>query len=737
MTDLTSRPRSLVDVDVPGSAGLFGRIGSLVVRRSRAVLVVSLLVFLVGAGIGFTAFGKLKTGGFTDPNSGSAQATRQLDARFGGADSAVLLVHANSGTVNDSAVAGVGSQAAARLAAIPGVTNVESYWQTHNPALRSTDGRYALVVGSQRSDKTISASTLASLQLRTPQADVSIGGDAGVGNDITTNVGKSLALAEVIAVPIVLLLLVFAFGSFVSALLPLAIGAFAIMGTFAELAILGSVTDVAIYAINLTTAMGMALGIDYALLMVNRFREELARGATTQQAVRHAVSTAGRTIVFSGSTVIAALAALLIFPLYFLRSFAYAGIGVVVIAVVAALFVLPALLMVVGPRVNAGRLPWARKPPSTAAPFWGRLAALAWRRPVIAAVPVIAVLLLIASPLLHASVGTPDDRVLRTSAESRQVGDVLRTHFAGDTSTALQLVTTGPVGKGAVADYAQRLSTLPEVALVQASTGDYQHGAIAGTDPADAALAAPGAQRLTVITSADSRSARAQQLVRTIRDTAPPAGTGVLVGGQTAELVDTKHAIGVRLPIAAGWIALTTFLVLFLFTGSVLQPVRSLLLNLLTLGATLGLMVWIFQDGHLSSVLHFTPLPLDTSMLVLLFCISFGLSMDYEVFVLSRIKEQHEAGSGDADAVITGLTRTGRIVTTAAALMAVSFLAFGVSTVSFLQLFGLGAGFAVLIDATLVRGVLVPAAMRVLGRKAWYAPPPLRRLHRRIAVAET
>jgi putative drug exporter of the RND superfamily len=736
VTELTSRRPLITGPHTPENTGLFGRIGSLAARRSRAVLLVSLLVFLVGAGLGATAFGKLKTGGFTDPSSASDKATQLLDDRFGGAADVVLLVHASSGTVDDPAVAEVGNHAAALLGAVPGVTHVESYWQTHDPALRSTDRQDALVVGTQRSDTTISPAALASLRLHTPRAEISIGGDSAVNNDVTTSVGNSLALAEAIAVPIVLLLLVFAFGSIVSALLPLAVGAVAIMGTFAELSILGSITDVAIYAINLTTAMGMALGIDYALLMVSRFREELAGGATTEQAVRRAVSTAGRTIVFSGATVIAALAALLMFPLYFLRSFAYAGIGVVVIAAAAALFVLPALLMVVGPRVNAGRLPWARKPPSTVAPWWGRLAAFAWRRPVLAAVPVIGVLSLIASPLLHASVGTPDDRVLRTGAESRQVGDVLRTHFAGDTSTALQLATTGPVGGTALADYAKRLSTLPEVTRVQASTGDYTDGTAVGTDPADAALAASTAQRLTVITRADPRSARAQELVGTIRDTAAPAGTSVLVGGQTAELMDTKHAIGVRLAIAAAWIAVTTFLVLFLFTGSVVQPIRSLLLNLLTLTATLGLMVWIFQDGHLSGALHFTPLPLDTSMLVLLFCISYGLSMDYEVFVLSRIKEQHDAGSPDAEAVVSGLTRTGRIVTTAAALMAVSYLAFGVSSVSFLQLFGLGAGFAVLVDATLVRGVLVPAAMRGLGRAAWYAPPPLRRLYRRISLTD-
>ncbi len=727
MADLTTRR---------GGPRIFDGIGTLVVRRTRAVLAACLIVFVVGTALGFGAFAQLKTGGFSDPRSASARATRQLDDRFDGAAGLVLLVHAKTGSVDDAAVASLGGRAAGLLAEQAGVSNVASYWQTHNPTLRSTDGRYALIVASQRSDKTLSAATLAKLALHSPAASISVGGDSAVDNDVSGNVGKSLALAEGIAVPIVLLLLIFAFGSLVSALLPLAIGAFAIVGTFAELSVLGSVTDVSIYAINLTTAMGMALGIDYALLMVNRFREELAAGASTERAVRTAVGTAGRTIVFSGATVIAALAALLIFPLYFLRSFAYAGIGVVIIAAAAALFVLPALLVVLGPRVNRGRLPWSKHPPSASSPWWGRLAGLAWRRPLLAAVPIVVVLVAIAAPLLHASVGTPDDRVLRTSAPSRQVGDVLRAHFAGDASTALELVTTGPVAPGPLADYARRLSLLRGVTRVQASTGDYAHGTRTGVDPADATLARPTAQRMTVITSADPRSAGAQQLVRTVRATAPPPGTAVLVGGPTADLVDTLHAIGVRLPVTTAWIVLTTFVLLFLFTGSLLQPLRSLLLNLLTLATTLGLMVWIFQYGHLSGALRFTPLPLDTSMLVLLFCISFGLSMDYEVFVLSRIKELHDRGAGDAEAVAAGLTRSGRIVSTAAALVAVSFLAFAVSSISFLQLFGLGAGFAVLFDATLIRGVLVPASMRLLGRHAWYAPAPLRGLYRRVALAE-
>lgn len=738
MVGLLARRRSLVDPALPPERGVFGRIGSLVVRRPRAVILVSVLLFAIGAGRGFTAFGKLKTGGFTDPNSGSSRASQLLDDRFGGGGNVVLLVHSKFGNVDAPGVASLGTHAAALLSGLPDITHVESYWATHDPALRSKDGRYALVVGSQRTDKSISDAQLATLRLKSPRADISIGGDAAVSNDVTNNVGTSLALAELIAVPLVLLLLLFVFGSVVAALLPLAIGTLSIVGTFAELSLLGSVTNVAIYAINLTTAMGMALGIDYALLTVNRFREELARGASTEKAVRIAVSTAGRTIVFSASTVIAALTALLIFPLYFLRSFAYAGIGVVVIAAAAALFVLPALLMTIGRRVNAGRLPWLRRAPATSSPWWGRVARLAWRRPLLTAAPALVIMLIVAAPLLHASVGTPDDRVLRTSAPSRQVGDLLRTDFGGDASTALQLVATGPVANSVLDGYARQLSRLRYVALVQASTGDYMHGTVTdGHDPADTALAAPTAQRLTVVTKADPRSARAQQLVQTVRGIAPPAGTTLFVGGPSAELVDTKHAIGVRLPIAGAWIVLTTFAVLFVFTGSLLQPVRSLLLNSLTLLTTFGLMVWIFQEGHLSGLLHFTPLPLDTSMLVLLFCISFGLSMDYEVFVLSRIKEEHEAGSDSESAVVTGLTRTGRIVTTAAMLMAVSFLAFGVSTVSFLQMFGVGAGFAVLLDATIVRGVLLPAAMRVLGRAAWYAPAPLRRLQRRIVVSET
>jgi len=707
-----------------------------VVRRARLVLAAAMLA-VVGFGVlGSGAFGKLKTGGSLDPSAQSTAAQTLTDQRFGGSDGVVLLVHAEAGTVDDAPARAAGAEAASRLAAVPGVSNVVSYWQTRSPGLRSRDGKYALVLGTTKSDVELSSSQLASLGSHSDQVEVTVGGSAAIGNDITKEVFKSLGAAEGIAVPIILALLVFAFGSVVAALLPVAIGLIAILGTFAELSVLGSVTDVAIYAINLTTALGLALAVDYSLLMVSRYREELGRGQEPARAIVRSVQTAGRTIVFSGATVVAALAVLLIFPMYFLRSFAYAGIGVVLISVAAAVVVLPALLAVLGRRVNSGRLPWARnREPSTAAPLWGRLAGQAMRHPALIAIPVLAVLVLIALPLRHVQFGTPDDRVLPTTTQSRAVGDVLREDFTGNSATALNVVTDARLDRATLTAYATRLSDLAGVARVETSVATFVNGR-AVPNTANPTLARPTAQRLSVVSTADPRSNTSKDLVRTVRDLPDPHGVHVYVGGDTAELIDTTHAIGIRLPLAGLLIVLTTFIVLFLFTGSVVQPIRSLVLNAVTLAATAGLMVWIFQEGHLSGPLHFTALPLDTSMMVLLFCIVFGLSMDYEVIVLSRIKEQHDQGRDNRTAVTDGLTHSGRIVTTAAALIAVTLFALGTATVSFLQLFGIGAGFALIIDATLVRAVLMPAFLRILGRAAWYAPAPLRRLQTRIGLTE-
>jgi putative drug exporter of the RND superfamily len=398
--------------------------------------------------------------------------------------------------------------------------------------------------------------------------------------------------------------------------------------------------------------------------------------------------------------------------------------------------VLPALLAVLGRRVNAGKLPWSRAVRGEASAWWGRLAHVVMRRPALTALPVAALLVFAASPLLNVAFGTPDEQVLRSSAASRQVADALVGNFPGNASSPIDIVTTGPVQPTALAAYATQLSQLPGVVRVDSSAGTFAHGTAAPAGPANARLGTPDGQRLTVTSSVATKSAAAQDLVRDIRALPGPGGVAVQVTGVDAGLIDTIHSIGHRLPLAILLVVLTTFVVLFLFTGSVVQPLRSLVLNALSLSATLGVLTWIFQDGHLSGLLDFTARPMDTSMTVLLLCIAFGLSVDYEVFVLSRIKELHDRGEGTPVAVSHGLSRTGRIVSTAAVLLAVSFFAFLGGTVSFLQLFGLGSGLAILIDATLVRGVLVPAAMRVLGRASWYSPGPLRWVHRRIALSE-
>jgi RND superfamily putative drug exporter len=718
---------------------MFTAIGRLATTHARAILIAGLVAFIAAGALGFTVFGKLKPDGFSDPAAESSQAQNVIDEEFGGAVDVVAMVTAKTGTVDDDAIASAAANLADEIAADPAVAESVSYWETKAPTLRGEDGRSA-VIPIKLVDDSVSATeefTDSYAGRASAAFELEFGGPKMMAVDSRSQVGKDLAIAESIAVPIILVLLVFAFGSLVAASLPLLIGAFTVFGTFAALAGIASVTDVSIYSINLTTALSLGLAVDYALLMVSRFREELSSGRSIDDAVKRTVQTAGRTIVFSGLTVAVALAVLSVFPLFFLRSFSYSGVGVVLMAMITSVVVLPALLKVLGYRVNAGRLPWFKKSPSTVSVFWRRIAAAVTKRPILFALPVIAVLLFGAMPVLKSEFGTPDDRVLPTSAQTRSVGDTLRADFPDDSSRAIQVVVSDEVTPEQVAAYAGRLSELPDVARVESSAGAYIDGALRGTSPADADMGKPNVQRFAVITEDESRSAGAQNLVTTIRDSAGPTGVAPQVGGPAATLMDSKEAIASRLPLTAGLIALSTFILLFLFTGSVLQPLRALVFNVLGLSATIGVMVLIFQEGWLSGFLGFTPLPLDTSMLMLLFCIAFGLSMDYEVFVLSRIKEGHDLGLDRRTAVVDGLSHSGRIVSTAAVLIAVNFFAFGTGGVTFIQMFGLGAGLAILVDATLIRGVLVPAGMRLLGRAAWWAPKPLRKLHDKIGLSES
>lgn len=715
------------------------RIGKIAAHRARTVLVTSLLLLVAAAVAGFGAFGVLKGEGFDDPDSDSYKASQLIQDEFGELPSLVVEVRANGKSVDDPAVAAVGARLTTALGSAEDFNGAISYWSTGSPQLKSSDGGKALVIAQTDEDvselpKSVRDAVGADLG-SDGVITVKLGGGAALGPEVNGQVGKSLAIAEAIAVPITLVLLVLAFGSVVAAMVPLAIGFVAILGTFGELFVLGHLTDVSIFSINLTTALGLGLAIDYGLLIVARHRELIAGGATVEEAVVRTVQTAGRTIVFSAATVAAALAVLLVFPMYFLRSFAYAGIGVVVISALAALFIAPALLSVLGPRVEGGRIRGVKGVQGAETPFWSGLANGVAKRPVLAALPVLAVLLVAASPLLGVKFGTPDERVLPKDSAIHQVGDSLRDDYTTNEDNTVDIVVTGSGAEANVAAYATEVSTLPGVARVDTATASYVQGGVTAGRP-DPEMARPEAQLLSVVSTAAPKSDAAQDLVRDIRALPGAPDTKVLVGGDDAELVDTKNAIADRIPLAAGLIALTTFIVLFLFTGSIVQPLRALVLNGLSIAAAMGVTVWVFQDGHLADFLGFTPLPMDTSMTVLLFCIAFGLSMDYEVFVISRIKELHEAGYSSTDAVTHGLARTGRIVSTAAVLLAVTFVAFMTSSVSFLQLFGLGAALAILIDATLVRGILVPATMKLLGPAAWYAPRGMRRVYEKVGVSD-
>ncbi len=714
------------------------RAGGFVTRRPRLVLLAALAFFLLSALFGAEAIGRLKTQGYDDPRSESSRAARVVAERLGDSPNLVVVAQARSGSVDGPAARSAGEHLTGRLAGRPHVSAVTSYWTGSAAELRSRDGHAAMLVAHVDGEGEQLGARVRQLskELTAPTASesaltVHVGGAALVDAELQDLSESDLKRAESVVLPGTLILLVLVFGSVVAAALPLLIGVLAIAGTLLVLSALGAVTDVSVFALNLTTALGLGLGIDYGLLIVSRFREELAAGHGPRSAALRTVRTAGHTIAFSAATVSAALATLLVFPPYFLRSFAYAGIAVVAIAAVSAVTVLPALLTLLGKRVNAWPVPWRRRVHGgSKSRLWEGLARIVVRRPLLAALPVIGLLVLLAGPFAHAGFATPDDRALPVSASSRRTGDLVRGAFDMKGSSALTVVITGTAPRPAQEDYARRLSALPQVAQVVGPNGSFRHGGKAAVSGSAGAMARPvgdGQAQLSVVPLVDPRSRAAQQLVHEVRATPAPAGTAVLVGGPSAVLVDAKDTVGDRIPLALSMITLTTFVLLFGFTRSLLLPLKAIALNALSLAAVLGAMVWIFQLGHLHHLLDFTPGPLSTTMPVLLFCIVFGLSVDYEVFVLARIKEAHDAGQDNAGSIVSGIARTGGIVTTAGALLAFTLLSFGTSQVSLLQFFGIGAGLGVLLDATLVRGVLVPALMRLAGGLNWWAPRPLRR----------
>ena len=721
------------------------RLGHFIVRRRWWVLAGTLLFVGASGALGGSVADHLKTGGFEGPDTESVRAERLLAERFGQAPpNFLLLVTAKQGTVDQDPARAAGVALTNELLATDGVDQVVSHWSLGAASpLVSRDRRKAIIVaqinGSEEAAGELADRLVPRFTREDEAVSVGVGGFEAVFREVSTQIEEDLGRAEAIAVPITLILLIVVFGSVVAAVMPVAIGIIAILGTFLVLRLVASLTDVSIFALSMVTAMGLGLAIDYSLFIVSRFREELRKGASTEDAVVTTLRTAGRTVIVSGSTVAVSLAALLVFPLYFFKSFGYAGIGVVATAVVGAVVFLPAMLAVLGPRVDK----WAirqRRPRDVGEGFWHRLAETVMRRPWPIAIGVTAILLVLGIPFLHVNPGLPDERVLPPEAATRRVHEVLCRDFPSEEVQSIRVVAPGvgdPRGRTAeIGSFAADVSRLDGVDHVDSPAGRFAGGRqVEPPTPLSLRYAGADAAWFQVIPSVDPFSERAEAIVEEIRSRDAPFD--VLVGGPSAQLVDAKDSLFSRLPLAIAIIAVATFLMLFLMFGSLLVPAKALVLNFLSLTATFGAMVWIFQDGHLSDLLGFTATgSLDISSPILMFCIAFGLSMDFEVFMLSRIKEEFDATGDNQRSVAVGLERTGRIVTAAAALISVTFLAFGMSSVRFIKLFGIGMTLAVLMDAFVIRGTLVPAFMRLAGRANWWLPSFLQPLHRRLEIRE-
>ncbi|MBZ3900852.1 MMPL family transporter [Streptomyces griseiscabiei] len=704
-----------------------------VTARPRLSLLVALVLTALAVVAGSDVADRLGSGGWEDPAAQSTYATKALEREFPDSNpNFLLLVDAGRASVDDPAVAAEARKLTERLAGEKGVTGVGSYWQTGAPALRAQDGGEALIAARLTGDETAVNKTLDRVapEFRGTHGpvEVKVGGILAVRHEMQTIIQEDLLRAELIALPVTLVLLVMVFGSAVAALLPLGVGIVAILGTNAILRGLTEITDVSVFALNLTTAMGLGLAIDYALFIVRRFREELSTGADSLTAVATTLRTAGRTVLFSALTVAVSLAAMMVFPQYFLKSFAYAGIAVVLLAAAAALILLPAALVLLGDRVNAWdlrRLLRRRRttddepasPAKEEGAAWGRMAALVMRRAPYFAVATTAGLLLLGLPFLGVKFGTADDRQLPATAESHVVQQHLREGFPGTPGGGLEVLAEGEATKAQYAAYKERLADLPEVLRVEGPLvkGDWAY--------------------FTVQPKGEAVDEGAQGLVDDIRALDAPFDTSVT--GTAAVLVDTKAAIGENLPWALAFIAIVTLILVFLLTGSVLIPVQAVLLNALSLTAMFGALVWVFQEGHLSGLLAFTtPGSIETTLPVLMFCVAFGLSMDYGVFLLSRIKEEYDQTGDHTASVRFGVQRTGGLITAAAVILAVVMIAIGTSRVTNTKMLGLGIALAVLMDAMIIRSLLVPAVMRLTGRATWWAPTPLRRFHERFGLSE-
>ena len=697
---------------------MFMRLGSFIVGHRKSVLITYIIAILIAGGIGSLSFSKLDSGGYSDLNSESAKAANYITDTFKVQDPvAILVVDAGSRSVDDPAVAAEAASLEREVAATKGIKRTLSYWTAGSaPSLRAIDGKAAFLfiyadIENYDFDGYGAVGKIVAEEFdgAYKSLEVYAGGGAVVTNAINSKIKTDLLLAEGIAIPLTFILLAFVFGALVASAMPLVVGVGAILGSFFFTYLLTLVTDVSVFALNLITGLGLGLGIDYALLIVNRFREEMHHGKSVEESAIITVGTAGKTVFYSGLAVMVTLSALLLFPLNFLKSFGYAGVIVTLFAIFGALIPLPALLAILGKRVDKGVTRKGGLTPKEDG-RWATTARLVMARPIPVVIASLAILIVMALPIANIAFAQVDSRVLPESNRAAISSAVLNDRFASFEGSPIEVIL--PDGAGREDSLNSFLASAKTVdGITRVSELEY-----AGKDI-----------RVQVIPGTSSRSQDAERLIKELRALEKP--DGLLIGGAAADFTDSQGGIARTLPWALGWIGITVFILIFIFTGSIILPIKAVILNGLSLVATLGVITWVFIEGNLKWLVgDFTVTgTLDTGSVILVAVVVFGLSMDYELFLLSRIREEHLLGKSNVEAVATGLQRSARIITAAALLLAVVFAAFVSSGVTSIKMLGFGVAFAVLLDATLIRALLVPALMRLFGERNWWAPKSLRR----------
>ena len=694
---------------------MFNKLGSLIVAKSKIIFAIYLIAVILAGGIGSAVFGKLDSGGYSDPKSDSAKAFTYLTDVFKVKDPAVVLVvETKDGITNPIAIASA-TKLENQVKTESGVDSTLSYWSAGGaPSLKSTDGKSAfLFIFSDDVDwdnvQSLGKNIQAKYDGKFEDLTVYASGTGVFAHAINTKISEDLKLSESISIPLTFILLIFVFGGLVASAMPLLVGVSAILGSFLVIYLLSFVTGVSIFALNLITGLGLGLGIDYALLIVNRFREELHAGRSVDESIKRTVNTAGKTVFYSGLTIVITLAALVLFPQMFLKSFGYAGVTVVVMAVLGALVALPALLAILGTRIDKLVVRKSSITPKEDG-RWAQTARFVMRRPVAVVMLSLIVLTVLAAPIKNIVFSQVDSRVLPASNSAALASKIISDRFPGQEGNPIEIIVPNGATMGTqINQYTNEIAQVPGIVRI----GDSQ---VSGNDV-----------RVTAIHSMGPRTPAAEVLIKDIRKIRAPEGT--LIGGVAADYADTQIGIAKTMPWALLWIAIGVLILLFVFTGSIILPIKAIILNILSLGATLGVITWIFVDGHLKWLVgDFTVTgSVDTGSIILVAVVAFGLSMDYEVFLLSRIKEEHDAGRSNVESVATGLQRSARIITAAAGLLAIVFASFMLSGVTSIKMLGFGVAFAILLDASLVRALLVPALMRLFGERNWWAPKAMKR----------